>query len=66
MRIIRTGKVIIRYRGKHLFDVVLMRLTGAAVELLTWYGNVIMGYGRSKSMGPWVAGCATGTKRSWN
>ena len=43
MQIIITGEVIIRKLGKQIFDVVLVRLTYAAVEPLTRDETIIMG-----------------------
>ena len=62
MLIIRTGKVIIRNMVKIMFDVAVVRLMGAAVELPPWYGTGNMGYGLLTYMDTWVAGSATGTK----
>ena len=62
MRIIITVKGRIRNLGKGLFDVVVLQLIEADVDLIPRYGTITMGQGRSVDMEPWMAGCATGTK----
>ena len=62
MLIIRTGKVIIRNMVKIMFDVAVVRLMGAAVELPPWDRTGNMGQGLLTYMDTWVAGSATGTK----
>ena len=48
--------------GKHMFDVAVVQLTEAAADLPSQDGTGMMEQGQSKTMDPWAAGCANGTK----